>query len=101
MERKRSARKPMRTSFQCSRRRDAMTLDGSFSRVGREGVDMDGLLSDREAAIGYRKWGRVVPGWVLLGSEESGCGRRLSRNGSFGLSAVEVGFAMVGSVAFT
>jgi hypothetical protein len=52
MERKRRARTPMRTSFQCSRRTDAMSLDGSFSRVGREGVDMDGLLSDRETAIG-------------------------------------------------
>lgn len=44
-----------------------MTLYGSFSRVGRGGVDMEGLLSDREAAIDYRKRGGC-------GGLGSGCG---------------------------
>jgi hypothetical protein len=55
MERNRRARTPMRTFFQCRRRKAAMVLDGRFSRVDGVGIDMDGLLSDREAAMGYRE----------------------------------------------
>jgi hypothetical protein len=44
------ARTTMRASFQWQ-----MTLVGRFSRVGGMGVDMNGLLVGKEAALGYLK----------------------------------------------
>jgi hypothetical protein len=59
-----------------------MSLDGRFSRVYREGVDMDGLLDDREATIRLSQVARVVLSSGLRGSGSSDSRKEFSTNGS-------------------